>query len=295
MLCSDIRPENRYSPQGAGVRGPVRSIAVTSGSEGLGKTSIAVNLALGLARDGAHVMLLDAGSGISNVCAHLGLKVRSGLLNVLRGETSLEEIIITGPGNLLVVPAASGLRHPAELGRAECAAIVRAFSELGHHIDTLVIDTASGISASTASFCAASSDVLVVAGNGEHSLSDGISLIKLLHSNYAVARFHILANRVQDAREGAGLFNRILDQFAERHEVLVSYAGFVPCDDALGLAVLSQQAVVETFPRSRSAMALKNLARRADGWPRQYFPRGHLEFFIERLIQQNNVEMEVLS
>jgi flagellar biosynthesis protein FlhG len=295
MSGSDVRLGKRRSLRGAGDRGLVRSIAVTSGNAGLGKTSIAVNLALGLARDGARVMLLDAGSGLSNVAVHLGLNIRSGLLNVLRGEKSLEEIIIDGPGNLMIVPAASGILHPDELGTAECAAIVRAFSALEHHIDTLVINTAAGISESVASFCAASSDVLVIAGNEACSLQDAILLIKLLHSDYAVARFHIVANRVQGAREGTELFNRILNQFADRHEVLIGYAGFVPCDDALRLTVVNHQAVVDAFPRSRSAMALKNLARRVAGWPHQHSPRGHLEFFIERLIQQNNVEMEVMS
>jgi flagellar biosynthesis protein FlhG len=295
MLVSDVKLGKRYRPQGTSPRARVRSIAVTSGEKGVGKTSIALNLALGLAREGGRVMLLDAGSGISNASDLLGLNVRAGLLNVLRGEETLGEIIINGPANLMIVPAASGTRHPAELGTAECAAIVRAFGELGHHIDTLVIDTASGVSESVACFCAASSDVLVIAGSEPRSPGEGISLIKRLHAHYGLGRFHILANMVRGAREGAEVFSRILDQLAEWHEVLVSYAGFVPRDDALRVARATHEAVLDACPRSRSAMALRNLARRADGWPRQHCPRGHLEFFIERLLQQDNVEREVMS
>ena len=268
---------------------------MTSGKGGVGKTNIAVNLALGLARDGGRVMLLDADLGMANVDVLLGLHARSSLLNVLRGELQLEDIVINGPGNLMVIPAASGIKYLPQLGTAECAGIVRAFSELKHRIDTLVIDTATGISECVASFCAASSEVLVVVGDEPASLRDGIALIKLLHSEYGVARFHVIANMVQTAKEGDELFARILDLLAERHDVLVSYAGFIPYDDALRRAVLQHQAVVDAFPRSRSAMALRNLARRVGGWPRQNFPRGHLEFFIERLLHQNNVEMEVTS
>jgi flagellar biosynthesis protein FlhG len=295
MQISDVKLGWRHRPKIADGHVPVRTVAVTSGKGGVGKTSIAVNLALGLARDGGRVMLLDADLVAANADVLLGLHARSSLLNVLRGELQLEDIIINGPGNLMVVPAVSGIKDLTGLGTAECAGIVRAFSELTHRIDTLVIDTSTGVSECVASFCAASSEVLVVVDNEPASLEDGIALIKLLNSEYGVARFHVIANRVQTAREGDELFARILDLLIERHDVLVSYAGFIPLDDALRQAELQRQAVVDAFPRSRSAMALRNLARRVGGWPRQNSPRGHLEFFIERLLHQNNVEMEVTS
>jgi flagellar biosynthesis protein FlhG len=295
MLVSDVKLGGRRGPQTASGHGPVRTVAVTGGISGVGKTSIAVNLALGLARDGARVMLLDADLGMGKVDVLLGLHARSSLLNVLRGELQLEDIIINGPGDLMVVPAASGISQLSEPGTAECAGIVRAFSQLKHRIDTLVIDTETGISECGASFCAACSEVLVVAGNEPDSPRHTIGLINRLHAVYGVARFHVIANRVQTAREGDELFARILGLLVDQHDVLVSYAGFVPDDDSLRRAELHQQAVIDAFPRSRSAMVLRNLARRVGGWPRQNSPRGHLEFFIERLLHQNNVEMEVTS
>jgi flagellar biosynthesis protein FlhG len=295
MLVSDVKLGERRSPQTASGHGPVRTVAVTGGSDGVGKTSIAINLALGLARDGGRVMLLDADLGLANVDVQLGLHARFSLLNVLRGELELESIIINGPGDLMVVPAASGIRQMTELGTTECAGIVRAFSELKHCIDTLVIDTATGISECVASFCAASSEVLVIVSNEPASQKDAIGLINRLHAGYGVARFHVIANRVQTAREGDEIFAGMLNLLVDQHDVLVSYAGFVPDDDSLRRAVLHHQAVIDAFPRSRSAMALRNLARRVCSWPRQNSPRGHLEFFIERLLHQNNVEMEVTS
>jgi flagellar biosynthesis protein FlhG len=295
MRISDVKLGWHSRSQTTDGHGPVRTVAVASATGDVGKTSIAVNLALGLARDGGRVMLLDADLVSANVDVLLGLQAGSSLLNVLRGELQLEDIIINGPGNLMVVPAVCGIKDLTGLGTAECAGIVRAFSELKHRIDTLIIDTSTGVSECVASFCAASSEVLVVMDNAPASLDDGIALIKWLHSDYGVDRFHVIANRVQTAREGDSLFARILDQLVEPHDVLVSYAGFIPLDDALHQAGLQRQAVIDAFPRSRSAMALRNLAKRVCGWPRQRTPRGHLEFFIERLLYQNNVEMEVTS
>lgn len=286
MRLSEVKLGQQHSLPVETGHGPVQTIAVTSGKGGIGKTSIAVNLALALAKEGHRTMLLDADLGMANVDVLLGIHTEVNLVNVLRGEQRLDEIIVNGPDGLMIVPAASGVKQLTELGSSECAGLVRAFSELNHQIDTLVIDTATGISESVASFCGASNEILVIIGNEPASQRDSVALIKLLHSEYAVARFHVLANMVLTAREGSELFKRILELFADEHGVVISYAGYIPYDDALRKAVMHHQAVVAAFPHSRSAMALRHLARRAINWPCPDRARGHLEFFVERLFKQ---------
>ena len=295
MLLSEVKLGQReQTPTSAGY-GPVQTIAVTSGKGGVGKTNIAVNLALALAKEGCRTMLLDADNGMANVDVLLGLQPEVNLLDVLSGRHQLDDIIINGPDNLLIIPASSGIRKLPSFGIQECAGIVRAFSEFDQTIDSLVIDTATGISESVASFCAASSEVLVIVSNEPTSVHDSITLIKMLNSEYAIARFHVVANMVLTAREGTELFRKLLSLLADEHNVVMFYAGYVPNDDALRKAVAHRKAVIDAYPRSRSAMALRNLARRVNHWPRPDHPRGHLEFFVERLLQHNNVEMEELS
>jgi flagellar biosynthesis protein FlhG len=295
MLLSEIKLGQQDQAAALPGHGPVQTIAVTSGKGGVGKTNIAVNLALGLSKEGCRTMLLDADYGMANVDILLGLQSEVNLFDVLNGRQRLDEIIISGPDDLLIVPASSGIRELSCLGVHECAGIVRAFSEFDQAIDSLVIDTATGISECVASFCAASSEVLVVVNNEPASMQDSITLIRLLNSKYAIAHFHVVANMVLTATEGNELFHKLLTLLADDHNVLVSYAGYVPNDDALRKAVAQHKAVINAFPRSRSAMALRNLARRINHWPRRGHPRGHLEFFVERLLQHNNVDMEELS
>ena len=59
-------------------------------------------------------------------------------------------------------------------------------------------------------------------------------------------------------------------------------------DEALRKAVRSQRPVVHAFPRSRSAQSFKNLAKKADTWPVPGGVSGHLQFFVERLIQYSS-------
>jgi flagellar biosynthesis protein FlhG len=68
--------------------------------------------------------------------------------------------------------------------------------------------------------------------------------------------------------------------------------GYVPEDDYLRKSVKKQRAVFEAFPRSKSAQAFANLADKANKWPMPISAAGHIEFFVERLIQplKNKVE-----
>ena len=273
----------------------VQTIAVTSGKGGVGKTTIAINLALALAKAGHNTLLLDADLGMANIDELLGLNVNVNVLDVLKGNCSLEEILVEGPDGLLIVPAASGNKDLSELGAVECAGLVHAFSELKGRIDSLVIDTSGGISASVTSFCRASSQVLVVTDNEPASIRDCVAQIRYLNKTNAIAHFHVLANMVFTARDGSELFRRVLDLLGDDQDIVISYAGYVPRDDLLRKAVSGRQAVINVYPGSGSAVAINNLARRVIRWRRPGLPHGQLEFFVERMLQQNNVEREVLS
>ena len=275
--------------------GPVQVIAVTGGKGGTGKTSIAVNLSMAMAKAGHSTLLMDADPGMANVDVLLGLETHSTLTDVLQGHCSLEDILLDVNENLKVVPAASGIRQIANSGSAECTGLMRAFSELKNPVDTLVIDTASGIAECVASFCRAATEVLVVICNEPASITDSVSQIQMLFSEYGVSRFRILANKVGTAHEGNQLFKTLLHRLQDNDEIICSFAGYIPDDEHLKKAAMQHQTVVESFPRSRSAMALKHLAGRVNDWPRPEHPGGHLEFFVERLIYNENINMEVAS
>jgi len=85
------------------------TIAVTSGKGGVGKTSVVVNLAVALARLRHRVAILDADFGLGNVDVLLGLAPAWHLGHMLAGEKEIEDIVVTGPFGVQIVPASSGL------------------------------------------------------------------------------------------------------------------------------------------------------------------------------------------
>lgn len=263
---------------------PVKVIAVSSGKGGVGKTNVSVNLAASLAKDGKEVLLLDADLGLANVDVLLGLNPSYDLSHVISGERSLEEVMIDGPANVKVIPASSGISRMANLGVAEQAGLINAFNELGHAIDVMVVDTAAGISDSVVNFCCASQEVIVVVCDEPASITDAYAFIKVMSREHGVEHFQILANMTHTTHEGRELFNKLSKATDRFLDVMLSFMGTIPYDERLRKAVQHQRAVVEAFPRSPSALALKRIARQIDDWPDTSRAGGQLEFFIERLI-----------
>lgn len=268
---------------------PVQVIAVTGGKGGVGKTSVAINLGVSLAGLGRRVALLDADLGLANVDVLLGLTPKNTLEDVLKGRCSLLDVMITGPGGIRIIPSSSGTQHMVQLGAQEHAGLIHAFSEISGQIDVLIIDTAAGISDSVVSFVRAAQEVLVVVCDEPSSITDAYALIKLLNRDYGLFRFRVLANQVRSAQEGQGLFNK-LTQAAERFlDVTLQYVGAIPFDETMRKAIQRQRAVVEAAPRSKAALAFKALAEKVERWPLPSTPRGHLEFFVEQLVQPQDV------
>lgn len=270
---------------------PVKVIAIASGKGGVGKTNVSINLAAALANKGQIVMLMDADLGLGNVDVLLGIKPKYNFSHVLCGEKKLEEIIIKGPSDILIVPAASGIQNMSQLSVTEHAGMIRAFSELDYDLDTLIIDTAAGISDNVSSFCKAASDVIVVLCDEPASLTDAYALIKILNQNHDVKRFKIVANMVHSAAQGSELFSRLVKVTDRFLCVALELIGTIPADEYLRKAVQKQWIVVNTFPRSRASMAFMRLADAVSNWSAPESIGGHLEFFFERLLPQKKQRM----
>lgn len=267
---------------------PVQVIAVTSGKGGVGKTNVAANMATAMAAMGKRVLLFDADLGLANVDVVLGLQPKRNISHVINGECGLEEILLDGPAGLRIVPASSGNRHMADLSPAEQVGLVQAFSELSSDLDVLVVDTAAGVSDDVARFTQAAQYVVLVVCDEPASITDAYAVIKVLSRDHGVTRFNVLANKTQTIHHGKNLFAKLAGVADRFLDVTLEYMGAVPFDDQLMKAVQNQGAVVEEFPRSRSALAFRQLAEKAGSWPASGQSRGSLEFFFERLVGQDH-------
>ncbi|MBS0580741.1 MAG: MinD/ParA family protein [Proteobacteria bacterium] len=264
---------------------PVSVTAVTGGKGGVGKTSVAVNLATALSQRGRRVALLDGDLGLANADVLLGLSPAYTLAHVICGDRTLEEVMIETPQGFQLLPGASGCADLAQLGAEDHLALVRAFSSLPLQLDHLIVDTAPGLAHGVLQFCQAAQHVLIVLCDDPASLTDAYALVKVLSRNHGVRRFLVLANRMQAHKSGAQLFESFARVAARFLDVTLEFAGEIPADEALRRSVREQRTVLEAYPGSPAARALKKLATAADTWPIPQGPRGNIEFFVERLVQ----------
>jgi len=267
---------------------PVRVLAVASGKGGVGKTNVSVNLGVCLCELGRQVALMDADMGLANVDVLLGLQPKHNLSHVLGGERTLEEVIVEGPGGLRIVPASSGIQRMSELSATEQAGVIRAFSEIGAELDVLIVDTAAGISSGVLNFARACQEIILVVCDEPTSLTDVYAFIKLMNRDYGVYRFQILTNMVQDSHQGQALFTKLCRVTDRYLDVTLNFLGAIPQDDYLKKSVQKQAPVALLYPQSKSAQAFRALAHKTDAMPISEKISGHVEFFVERMIEYSS-------
>lgn len=288
------------SMQSAGLKrltnpGPVQVIAVTGGKGGVGKTSVAVNLATAMAQGGRRVLLLDGDLGLANVDVFLGMSPRHTMAHVLSGERTLEEIIVESAEGVQVVPGASGVAELANLSAAGHLNLVQAFSTLSSRVDVMIVDTSAGIAHSVVQFTQAAQHVLLVVCDEPASMTDAYALVKVLSRSHDVSRFNVLANMVRTPGEGELLFQKLQRVTGKFLDVTLEYMGEIPEDSYLRRAIREQRPVMSAFPSSPASRAFKKLVLKADKWPVPEGPRGNLEFFVERLVRKPQARLEVVK
>src|ERR1700749_1674031 len=138
--------------QAAQLRSLVRSrqrasvIAITSGKGGVGKSNIAVNLAIKLAGAGKNVVLLDADLGLANADVLCNIDLPCNLSHVIARKKELREVMVRAPGGFPLIGGASGLARMADLTDFDRQRLVDSLIELEQQCDIILIDTGAGIS-----------------------------------------------------------------------------------------------------------------------------------------------------
>ncbi len=246
---------------------PERIITVSSGKGGVGKTTVALNLALALARDGARTLLFDADLGLANVHVLAGIQPRGTLVDLLQGKATTEEIIHAGPAGLNLICGGSGIGGLADLKLDFVEFLGRELERVGRIADVVVIDTAAGLHASVLHFVRMADDVLVVATPNLASTLDAYSLIKVARQEHAAGRIHLLVNLAADEGQAAHVQQKISACAKQFLGFQPSLLGHLFRDPLMELAVQRREPFVLSHPEAENSRRFRALAGRLRAAP----------------------------
>ncbi|MEH6355882.1 MAG: AAA family ATPase [Marinobacter sp.] len=237
-------------------------IAVTGGKGGVGKTSVAINLALALTREGHSVLLLDGDLDLANVAIMLGQYPKHTLEHVLRRECTLDEIIMEAPLGLHVVPGASGVQRCMEMGVAGSLDLLKSLAALERRYDYVLIDTAAGLQPVVLHMIASAAMACVVVTPDPASLTDAFSLIKVLQRQGYRRTPSVLVNMAHGASQAQSIFQRFAAAAQSHLNMRPHYLGAIWRDETLRQSVITQRPVALLAQSDPSCRQFHSLADR---------------------------------
>jgi flagellar biosynthesis protein FlhG len=264
-----------------------RVMAITSGKGGVGKTNIVVNLGFSLSKMGKKVLILDADLGLGNIDVLLGIAPKYNLSHVIMGEKKITDIVVKGPGNMMILPASSGLNHLTNIGEDQRCYMLAQLDSLIEQVDILLIDTAAGISSNVIFFNVSAEEIIVVVSPEPTSMTDAYALMKVLSLQYSEKNFKLIVNSAHTINEADDVFkqlNLVTDRFLD---ITIEYLGYVLYDKKLTHSVKRQKIVTELFPDAISASCFNTIAKKIYASSPLYPVDGASGFFWKNLFPKS--------
>ena len=238
-----------------------QTIAVASGKGGVGKSNVAVNVALELAELGHRVTLLDADMALANADVLLGITPKYHLGHVLTGQRTLQEVQIEVTEGLRLIPGGSGIAELASLSLEQQTRLIAELRAIETDSDFMIIDTAAGIAGNVIGILKAVAEVIIVTTPDPTALVDAYATIKLIHQFSTDTSIRIVVNDVVELGDADRVFKQLRTTTARFLNRDIDYLGAIPHDSELIEAVREQRPVVQYAPDTPASRALRLIAR----------------------------------
>ncbi len=237
------------------------AIGVTSGKGGVGKTNIALNLAIALSQLQARTCLIDGNLGLGNIDLLCGLNGYWNLSHVISGARNVDDIVLAGPEGVDVLPGASSISELSSCPGSVQDDVIRQLADFERDRDFVVIDTGAGTHPKVCEFLAACDIVLVVTTTEPTSIADAYALIKNL-SGRNIPRLEVIVNQSDSASQAHLVTQRIQETAKTFLHLEVTAGGHIPRDPQVAAAVVRRRPLLLDSPQSPASTAIHQLASR---------------------------------
>lgn len=261
---------------------PARIINLASGCTGVGKTSVAVNLAALFAGRGLRVLLIDENRGPANISALFGLAPPAPD-PVTRRARGLEDALLRMANGVTLLAAASAWHEWPALPATAREELLTDWRRIERRFDVVLVDTLCAAGGGADLFAGKCHDTIVVSSAAPHAVTASYALIKRWRGAASEHRFHLLLNRVAVEANARVILENLAGVARSHLQTPVASLGCIPKDESLRIANAGCRPVVEAHPWSPSAARLRGIADCIAGWPGHH--RQHwMDRFMARVV-----------
>ena len=243
-----------------GTDNDTRVIAVTSGKGGVGKSNLAVNLAVAMQLSGKRVMLIDADIGMANVNLLMGAVTNRSLIDLLKDGVELKDVVESGAAGVKYISGVAGVEAAWDLNRAQQRKLHKKLGDCSKMADVIIIDTGAGLNRNVAEFILAAEEVLLITTPEPTALADAYAVIKAYTTYTDRRNIKLIINRIRDEEE----CNEVADKINQTTEkflgVTIDCLGYIYDDRAVAEAVHRQEPFVIANPNSSAARCVFSIA-----------------------------------
>ncbi len=237
-----------------------RVLTITSGKGGVGKSSVALNLAIALRQLGQKIVLIDGDLGLANLHLLAGVPARKTVATMIKMDLAILDIITTGPAGIAMIAGASGLAELADLPAYKRSRLLEQFADLERIADHIIIDTSSGLAPAVLDFLRLADEIMVVATPDITSLADAYGLIKTCRQENFPARIGIFTNQVLNLAQAAEIYRRLDSCCRQFLDFSPANLGYLYRDRSVEQAVRQRRPFILSPAKTRASFCLRQLA-----------------------------------
>jgi len=264
---------------------PTRSrvIAITSGKGGVGKTSLATNLAISFARYRKRVLLVDTDLSLADVDVMLGVQPEFNLYHVLFGNKHLKDVVLEHSSGVRIIPASSGIEEMNNISGEKLEIFFNELRSLDTETDITIIDTAAGISQNVIHFLAAAPEIILITTPEPPAITDGYAMTKVISRRRVNPCLYLVVNMARNEAEAVSTARALGSAARQFLNLEFQHLGYIPQDPNVGMATRQQEPFVTAFPSCPATNHLQTMARLLMNTSGE---RGSLEDYFRKIAEE---------
>jgi len=236
----------------------IKTIVITSGKSGAGKTSVSVNTALEISRRNLRTCLLNASPTAYNDGNTPKSRQIPTLNDFISGKKPLDEIIFHSDNGIDVIVGSSAIARMANLKRKKITDLISSFSRLPDY-DYFLIDTSSRISKEVVAFSLASSETILIITSDPASHARAYAFLRILSFSGHRRKVKILVNRCSSMPKSKRIYLRFKSAIDKHINILIEPVGTILNDTNITVAANQQKPVTSLFPNSIASQCFRTM------------------------------------